>query len=267
MGSRSSLDGGLSELCDAAAEVTRGAPLRVMDCVESAVARRLCAGSEVETKPVVVIVGGGGVVPAGSGPRLSQCPRLRRHLPNAKPTADFRTVSSPAAAVHQLQPQPRPDQTLRVAAAPLELVPARVLSASRAWLHGYVVAGTASAGESVLLLLRKPGCLGTAPVWSTSWPAPWFGCPKHCEDLACRIAGGAARRIRTVDKRDDIAECVRRVSGSLRAAANVLTALSGLVRSGAILIDGKWAPAVRALVDVNRVVRSTAERDSGRRRR
>ena len=34
----------------AAAEVTRGAPVRVMDCVGSAVIRRLCAGSEVEAK-------------------------------------------------------------------------------------------------------------------------------------------------------------------------------------------------------------------------
>ena len=50
VGRGSSLDGGLSELCDAAAEVTRGAPVRVMNCVGSAVIRRLCAGSEGEAK-------------------------------------------------------------------------------------------------------------------------------------------------------------------------------------------------------------------------
>ena len=81
VGRRPSLDGGLSELCDAAAEVTRGAPVRVMDCVGSAVIGRLCAGSEVEAKTVVVMVGGCDVVPAGSGPRLTQwmpCSAARR---------------------------------------------------------------------------------------------------------------------------------------------------------------------------------------------
>jgi hypothetical protein len=53
--------------------VTRGAPVRVMDCIGSAVIGRLCAGSVVDAKTVVVIVGGLDVVPAGTGPRLSQC--------------------------------------------------------------------------------------------------------------------------------------------------------------------------------------------------
>jgi len=72
--------------------------------------------------------------------------------------------------------------------------------------------------------------------------------------------------IRTVNEGHDIAECVRRVCGSPRAATNVLTALSGLVRSGTVLMDGKWAPAVRSIVDLNRSVRNAAERESGRRR-
>jgi ribosomal protein L40E len=73
--------------------------------------------------------------------------------------------------------------------------------------------------------------------------------------------------IRTVNEGHDIAECVRRVCGSSRATTNVLTALSGLVRSRTVLIDGKWAPVVRSIVDLNRAVRDAAERESGRRRR
>ena len=72
--------------------------------------------------------------------------------------------------------------------------------------------------------------------------------------------------IRTVDEGHDVAECVRLVCGSPRAVANVLTALSGLVRSGNLLMDSKWAPAVRSIVDLNRAVRD-AECESRRRRR
>jgi ribosomal protein L40E len=73
--------------------------------------------------------------------------------------------------------------------------------------------------------------------------------------------------IRTVNEGHDVAECVRRVCGSPRAITNVLTALSGLVRSRTVLIDGKWAPVVRAIVDLNRAIRGSAERESGRQRR
>ena len=73
--------------------------------------------------------------------------------------------------------------------------------------------------------------------------------------------------IRTVNEGHDIAECVRRVCGSPRATTNVLTALSGLVRSRTVLIDGKWAPVVRSIVDLNRAVRNAAERESERQRR
>ena len=73
--------------------------------------------------------------------------------------------------------------------------------------------------------------------------------------------------IRTVNEVHDIADCVRRVCGSPRGSTNVLTALSGLVRSGTLLTGGKWAPAVRSIVDLNRAIRDAAERDSGRRRR
>jgi hypothetical protein len=52
-----------------------------------------------------------------------------------------------------------------------------------------------------------------------------------------------------------------------RAVTNVLTALSGLVRSGTLQMDGKWAPAVRSIVELNRAIRDAAERGSGRRRR
>ena len=72
--------------------------------------------------------------------------------------------------------------------------------------------------------------------------------------------------IRTVNEGHDIAECVRRVCGSPRATTNVLSALSGLVRSRTVM-DGKWAPVVRSIVDLNRSIRSAAERESGRRYR
>ena len=72
---------------------------------------------------------------------------------------------------------------------------------------------------------------------------------------------------RTVNEGHDIAECVRRVCGSPRATANVLTALSGLIRSHTVLVDGKWAPAVRSIVDLNRSIRNAAERETGRRYR
>ena len=73
--------------------------------------------------------------------------------------------------------------------------------------------------------------------------------------------------IRTVNEGHDIAECVRRVCGSPRATTNVLTALSGLVRSRTVLIDGKWAPVVRSIIDLNRSIRNAGERESGRRYR
>ena len=72
---------------------------------------------------------------------------------------------------------------------------------------------------------------------------------------------------RTVTERHDVAECVRRVCGSLRATTNVLTALSGLVRSRTVLMDCKWAPVVSSIVDLNRSIRNAAERESGRRYR
>jgi hypothetical protein len=73
--------------------------------------------------------------------------------------------------------------------------------------------------------------------------------------------------VRTVNEGHDIAECVRRVCGSLRAVTNVLTALSGLVRSGAVLVEGKWAPVVRSIVELNRAIRITADREGSRRPR
>jgi hypothetical protein len=73
--------------------------------------------------------------------------------------------------------------------------------------------------------------------------------------------------IRTVDEGHDIAECVRRVCGSPRAITNVLTALSGLVRSGTLLMDSKRVPAARSIVDLNRAIRDATERESRRRRR
>ena len=71
--------------------------------------------------------------------------------------------------------------------------------------------------------------------------------------------------IRIVDEGHDIAECVRRVCGSPRAVTNVLTVLGGLVRSGTLLMGGKWAPVVRSIAEFNRAIRDAAERGSGRR--
>ena len=71
--------------------------------------------------------------------------------------------------------------------------------------------------------------------------------------------------VRIVNEGHDIAECVRRVGGSPRATTNVLTALSGLVRSRTLLIDGKWAPVVRSIVNLYGAIRDAAERESGRR--
>lgn len=52
-----------------------------------------------------------------------------------------------------------------------------------------------------------------------------------------------------------------------RAVTNLLTALSGLVRSGTVLVDGKWAPAVRSIVDLDRAIRNAADREGRHRRR
>jgi ribosomal protein L40E len=73
-------------------------------------------------------------------------------------------------------------------------------------------------------------------------------------------------KIRTIDEGHDITECVRQVCGSPRAIANVLVALNGLVRSDTLLLDNKWAPAVRLIVDLNRAIQNAAERASRPRR-
>ena len=56
------------------------------------------------------------------------------------------------------------------------------------------------------------------------------------------------------------------VCGSPRAVANVLVALNGLVRSDPLLLDNKWAPALRLIVDLNRAIQNAAERASRPRR-
>ncbi|SEN81530.1 hypothetical protein SAMN05216281_11532 [Cryobacterium luteum] len=71
--------------------------------------------------------------------------------------------------------------------------------------------------------------------------------------------------IRTIDDGHDIAECVRQVCGSPRAVANVLLALTSLARLDTLLLDNKWAPALRLIVDLNRAVQNAAERTSRRR--
>jgi ribosomal protein L40E len=73
--------------------------------------------------------------------------------------------------------------------------------------------------------------------------------------------------IRNVYEGHDIAECVRRVCGSPRAVTNVVTALSGLIQSRTVLIDGKWAPVVRSIVDLDRAIRNAADREGRRWRR
>lgn len=72
--------------------------------------------------------------------------------------------------------------------------------------------------------------------------------------------------IRTIDEGHDIVECVRRVSESPRAVTNVLAVLRGLVRVGALRLDGKWAPVVRAIAELSITVRDASGRDPYRRR-
>lgn len=71
---------------------------------------------------------------------------------------------------------------------------------------------------------------------------------------------------RTVDEGHDIVECVRRVCESPRAVTNILTALRGRARSGTLRLDGKWAPAVRAITELNRAILGASARDPWRRR-
>ena len=73
-------------------------------------------------------------------------------------------------------------------------------------------------------------------------------------------------KIRTIDEGHDITECVRQVCGSPRAVANVLAAMTGLVRSDTLLLDNTWAPALRLIVDLNRAIQNAAERASRPRR-
>lgn len=72
--------------------------------------------------------------------------------------------------------------------------------------------------------------------------------------------------ISTVDEGHDIVECVKRVCGSPRAVTNVLSALSGLIRSGTLQVDGKWAPVVHTITQMNRAILNASERDRWHRR-
>lgn len=82
-----------------------------------------------------------------------------------------------------------------------------------------------------------------------------------------RIAVETVETISAVDEGHDIIECLRRVCGSPRAVTNVLSALSGLVRSGTLRLDGKWAPVVRAITELNRAILDASEHDRWYRRR
>jgi hypothetical protein len=73
--------------------------------------------------------------------------------------------------------------------------------------------------------------------------------------------------VRTVNEGHDIAGCVREVCESPRATTNLLTPLSDLVRSRTALMDGKWAPVVRSIVDLNRAIQEAAKHNIVRRRR
>lgn len=72
--------------------------------------------------------------------------------------------------------------------------------------------------------------------------------------------------IRPIDDGHDIVECVGRVSESPRAVTNVLAVLRGRVRAGALRLDGKWAPALRAIAELSITVRDASGRDPWRRR-
>lgn len=76
-----------------------------------------------------------------------------------------------------------------------------------------------------------------------------------------RIVLETLEKISTVDEGHDSAECVRRVCESPRALTNVLSALRGLVRSGTLRLDGRWAHAVRALSELNRAILDASTRD------
>ena len=82
-----------------------------------------------------------------------------------------------------------------------------------------------------------------------------------------RIAVETVETISTVDEGHDLIECLRRVCASPRAVTNVLSALSGVVRSGTLRLDGKWAPVVRAITELNRAILDASERDRWHRRR
>lgn len=70
--------------------------------------------------------------------------------------------------------------------------------------------------------------------------------------------------IQTIDEDHNIHECVRRVCDSPRAVTNVLSALSGLTRSGTLRLDGRWSPAVRAVAELDRSFRDPSGRDPWR---
>lgn len=59
---------------------------------------------------------------------------------------------------------------------------------------------------------------------------------------------------RTVDEGHDLLECVRRVAASPRAVTNILASLAGAALTGTLQHDPRWAPAARAITDLNRAL-------------
>jgi hypothetical protein len=69
---------------------------------------------------------------------------------------------------------------------------------------------------------------------------------------------------RTIDEGHDLRECVRRAAASPRAVTNILAVLAGMARTGTLQHDPKWAPAARAITDLNRAL-IHAQNEAGRR--
>lgn len=70
--------------------------------------------------------------------------------------------------------------------------------------------------------------------------------------------------ISTIDEGHDLPECVRRAAASPRAVTNILVVLAGMARTGILQHDPRWAPAVRAIADLNRAL-IHAQNQAGRR--
>jgi hypothetical protein len=125
----------------------------------------------------------------------------------------------------------------------------------------------ASIGRPVARESTLAGQMSTA-AWALSGPGRQVRKPAAFQvRIVDRGVVETVEIVRTVNEGHDIAGCVREVCESPRATTNLLTPLSDLVRSRTALIDGKWAPVVRSIVDLNRAIQEAAKHNIVRRRR